>query len=60
MKTIAITWLWMSCVVSGPGVPSEFDLTGDGQVDLRDVAEFQNHYTGERAMIVLPWFECGP
>ena len=43
MCTRLISWAFLACVFYGPGVPElDFDITGDGAVDLRDVAEFQN------------------
>ena len=35
-------WSFIYCALTGPGVPSEWDLSGDGQFDLRDVAILQN------------------
>lgn len=54
MKTVIFTWAFIYCAIAGPGVLSEWDITGDGVFDLRDVAAIQNGWNGTKAVIVLP------
>jgi len=41
-NAICLSWLFIHCLITGPGVHSEWDLTKDGQFDLKDIAEVQN------------------
>jgi len=42
VKIVVLSWLFASCVLTGPVITSDFDLTGDARFDLRDVALLQN------------------
>ena len=42
MKAIILSWFFVACALLGPGVHSPFDLDGDSDCDLADVALLQN------------------
>jgi len=42
MKAIILSWFFVACALLGPGVHSPFDLDGDSDCDLADVAVAQN------------------
>ena len=42
MKVVCFTWAFYCCLIAGPDVPCDRDLTGDGRCDLRDVQVIQN------------------